>query len=92
MRKTILALTFLALAGTVPAVMAQDVEREQQRREKAEQQLQEAQTQLEFALQQLRNAETRRPSLQCGHALRAAGRRECVFLRERDAANRVVWG
>jgi len=77
MKRTILALTFLALVGTVPAVMAQDVEREQERREKAEQQLQEAQAQLELALQQLREAQTqeaRRQLEEAMVALRAAQR------------------
>ncbi len=53
MKRTILAFIFLALVGTAPALMAQDVEREQQRREEAEHQLQEALAQLELAIPQL---------------------------------------
>lgn len=77
MRKSILAFTIFALVGTAPALMAQDVEREQQRREEAERQLQEAQAQLERAIQQLREAETQnaqREMEQAMTALRAAQR------------------
>ena len=77
MRKSILAFTIFALVGTAPALMAQDVEREQQRREEAERQLQEAQAQLERAIQQLREAETQsaqREMEQAMAALRAAQR------------------
>lgn len=77
MKRTILAFTFLALVGTAPVLMAQDVEREQERREEAEHQLQEALAQLEQAIQQLRNAETKdaqRQMEQAIAALRAAQR------------------
>ncbi len=77
MKRIILAFTFLALLGTAPALMAQDVEREQQRREEAERQLQEAQEQLEQAIQELREAQTedaQRRLEQAMAALRAAQR------------------
>lgn len=77
MRKSILAFVIFAIVGTAPALMAQDVEREQQRREEAERQLQEAQAQLERAIQQLREAETesaQREMEQAMAALRAAQR------------------
>ena len=77
MKKTILAFTFLALVGTAPTLMAQDVEREQERREEAERQLLEAQTQLERALTQLRESQTqaaRRDLDEAMAAMRAAQR------------------
>ncbi len=77
MKRIILAFTFLAVVGVAPALMAQDVEREQQRREEAEHQLQEALAQLEQAIQQLREAETedaQRQMEQAMTALRAAQR------------------
>jgi C-terminal processing protease CtpA/Prc len=71
MKRTILAFTFLALVGTAPVLLAQDVERDQQRREEAERQLQEAQAQLEQAIQRLREAQTKEAQYQMEQAIAA---------------------